>query len=135
MNRQLPSVLILDDEEIVRESLADYFEDHGWRVLLAATGEEGLDILERETPDCAVVDIRLPGINGNEFIRKARALHPEMGFVVCTGSPNYRIPEDVSAFPSVRDAVFYKPIADISLLELELQRLNALQKETGDSHA
>ena len=50
-------MLILDDDQAVRESLVDYFNDQEWRVLSAATAEEALKVLERETAAGAVMDI------------------------------------------------------------------------------
>ena len=58
------SVLVLDDEGVVRESLADYFEDCGWRVWQAASAEEALELLASESPGGVLVDIRLPGMRG-----------------------------------------------------------------------
>ncbi|PCH61150.1 MAG: response regulator, partial [Gammaproteobacteria bacterium] len=65
------TILILDDEDVVRQSFVDYFEDNLWRVVQAETAEQALDLLETEQPEVALVDIRLPGIDGDEFIREA----------------------------------------------------------------
>ena len=122
MSEQTQTVLILDDEEAVRESLADFFEDQGWRVLPAETAEEALEVLKRETPDGAVVDIRLPGMDGNEFIREACQRNISMVCVICTGSPEYHLPSDIAALPRMSEKVFVKPVADLAEMEEALCR-------------
>jgi CheY-like chemotaxis protein len=111
------TVLILDDDNAVRDSLIYYFEDRGWSVLPATSAEEALDILQHKMPDGAVVDIRLPGMDGNEFIRLACKIHTCLAYVIVTGSPEYRLPEDVRTMPPVSDNVFSKPVVKLHLLE------------------
>jgi len=66
-------VLIVDDEEIVRDVVVRYLERDGYRTLEAATGGEALEILERETPSLVVLDVMLPGHDGLEICRWIRA--------------------------------------------------------------
>jgi hypothetical protein len=99
-------VLILDDDDAVRESFMDYFEDRGWLVVPAATAEEALNVLARELLDGALVDIRLPGMNGNEFIREVCRRNIGLVCILCTGSPEYRPPADITTLPQVSDHVF-----------------------------
>ncbi|MCP4753023.1 MAG: response regulator [Proteobacteria bacterium] len=120
MTKQTRTVLILDDDEAIRRSLVDHFEDRDWRALPAETAEDALKMLEYEDPDGAIVDIRLPGMDGNAFILQAHRLKPEMAFVIATGSPAYRPPEKVLALPCVSRVVFAKPIRDLSDLEATL---------------
>ncbi len=122
MSEPTKSVLILDDDETVRQSLAGFFEDRGWRVLSSGTAEEALELLERESAAGAVVDIRLPGMDGNEFMRAACGTHPRLAYVICTGSPEYLPPGDVAALSQVSGKVFAKPVVDLSALEQELCR-------------
>jgi len=119
----MKTVLILDDEDPVRESLMDFFEDRGWRVLAAASAEAALELLQRERVDGAVVDIRLPGMDGNAFIDTAGKAYPQLVFVICTGSPDYQPSNQVSLLSTVSDKVFLKPVADLYLLADELSEL------------
>ena len=123
MDEFMLKVLIVDDEQYIRASFADYFEDHGWQTLIAHSGEQALEILERESPDGATVDIRLPGIDGNEFIRQALQKNSKMVFVVCTGSPEYDIPEDLLKNFRVSDDTLQKPVVNMALMERQLLRL------------
>ena len=66
-------MLIVDDEEIVRDVVVRYLERDGYRTLEAATGGEALEILERETPSLVVLDVMLPGHDGLEICRWIRA--------------------------------------------------------------
>lgn len=126
------TVMIVDDEVFIRQSFADWFEDRQWRSLEAASGEQALELLESEAPDCAIVDIRMGGITGDEFIRRARRKRPDMAFVICTGSPEYSIPEDLLASPCVYDRVFTKPVMGFSDLEDALLQLIAEIKAKRD---
>ena len=119
------TVLIIDDEHFVRQSFLDYFQDRLWDVIGAESGEEALAILEKESPHCAIVDIRLGGMDGNAFIREAYLKRTKMAFVICTGSPEYDIPADVRKLPGVSDRVFKKPVANLADLEEEILRLIA----------
>jgi DNA-binding response OmpR family regulator len=117
------TILILDDEKAVRESFADYFEDHHWRSLQAKSGEQALALLEKESPDGAIVDIRLGGMDGNAFIREAHVTNPKLVFVISTGSPEYEVPTDLLKLPCVSKHVFKKPVTDIAELEMDILRL------------
>ncbi|HXF70070.1 MAG TPA: response regulator transcription factor [Thermoflexus sp.] len=66
------SILLIDDDELLRRSLAFSLEQAGFRVHTAATAEEGLAIAARERPDLVLLDIRLPGIDGLEALRRFR---------------------------------------------------------------
>ena len=113
----MKTVLILDDDDAVRESLMAFFEDRGWRVLPAASGEEALEILAREKIHGSVVDIRLPGIDGNEFIRRASRMCACLAYIIITGSPEYQLPADVMVMSRVSDTVFAKPVIKLARIE------------------
>ena len=113
-------MLILDDEESVRESLVDFFEDRGWGVLSASTSEEAFDLLKHEKVAGAIVDIRLPGVDGNEFMRVVSEIHPTLACVVSTGSPEYHTPKDLVDLPQVSKKIFSKPVVDLKDLEKAL---------------
>ncbi len=123
MHQLVKTVLFVDDETYIRQSFADYFEDKQWLTLQADSGERGLEILEKEVPQCAVVDIRMGGIDGNAFIRAALKKMPHLVFVICTGSPEYDIPEDLSKHPNVSEHLFRKPVTDMLRLEAVIIKL------------
>ena len=117
------TLLILDDDSAVRRSFCDFFEDHLWDPVPAESGEEALTLLQSVRPLAAIVDVRLPGIDGNEFICQASRLMTSLKFLVCTGSPEYRIPDDLRRLPNLCPRVFHKPVIDLQELERELIRM------------
>lgn len=117
------TVLIIDDEEFIRRSFADWFGDRQWIPFESESGEQALEILKTESPNCAIVDIRMGGMNGNDFIREASRKKPDMVFVICTGSPDYFIPDDLLALPNVSEKVFRKPVTSFVELEETLLKL------------
>jgi DNA-binding response OmpR family regulator len=72
-NPVMQTVLVVDDEEIVRDVVVRYLKRDGYRTLEAATGEEALRILELETPSLVVLDVMLPEHDGLEICRWIRA--------------------------------------------------------------
>jgi CheY-like chemotaxis protein len=73
------TVLAVDDEPDARVLLRRVLEECGARVLLAASSEEGLELVRRERPDMIISDIGMPGEDGYEFIRRVRRLPPDEG--------------------------------------------------------
>lgn len=111
------SILIVDDEEYIRQSFIDYFEDWHWLVFDAESGESALELLKTQICSAAVVDIRMTGMDGETFIRNASKKYPDMVFVICTGSPEYDTSEDILRLPNVANQVFGKPVIYMDKLE------------------
>ncbi len=116
-------VLVLDDEEPVRNSLTAFLEDEGLEVVGAGSGEQALAIVAAQQLDVAVVDIRLPGMNGNDFILHAHSLAPDLQFLIYTGSANYSMPDAVTEFGVHPDQVLLKPLFDMRVLTAAILRL------------
>ncbi|GAA2045273.1 response regulator transcription factor [Streptomyces cheonanensis] len=68
----MTSVLLIEDDSLVRRSLELALGRHGWAVLPAQNGEEGLTLFEQEAPELVVLDLMLPGIDGLEVCRRLR---------------------------------------------------------------
>jgi len=77
-------ILIVDDEEGVREILARLVRKEGFEPLLASDGEAALDVLRRESPDIMLLDIRMPGVDGMEVLRRARELDHDLPVIMIT---------------------------------------------------
>ena len=69
----MPTVLVVDDEPIVRDVVVRYLERDGYRTLQAATGTAAQELVEREQPSLVVLDLMLPGIDGLALCRWIRA--------------------------------------------------------------
>ncbi len=76
MAKALPKVLIVDDETSLLNSLMAFFEDEDFDVTGASSGEEALETLSKEHFDAVIIDMRLPGIDGNEVILQAKKSDP-----------------------------------------------------------
>jgi DNA-binding response OmpR family regulator len=72
-NGAMSTILVVDDEPIVRDVVVRYLRRDGFATLEAGTGEEALTVLERETPALVVLDVMLPGTDGLELCRRIRA--------------------------------------------------------------
>jgi len=79
------SVLVVDDEVFVRESLRDLLENEGYRVIEASTVREAVQTLESESPGAIVTDLRMPREGGLVLLQEARKLGVEAPIVVLTG--------------------------------------------------
>lgn len=79
------TVLVVDDESSFRLRLMQALEERGFEAWGAATTEEAITTAERETPEYAVVDLRLPGISGLHAVRRLHDLDPTTRIVVLTG--------------------------------------------------
>jgi CheY-like chemotaxis protein len=83
------TILLVDDEELVRVGTADMLCDLGYEVLQASSGAEALGLLrEGQQPDLLVTDYLMPGMNGVELVNQVRALRPEMKTLLITGYSN-----------------------------------------------
>lgn len=78
-------VLIVDDDEVFRNRLAKALSGRGWEVHAAADGPAALDLAAQQSPDLAVVDLRLPGMGGLNIVKELRALDKTTCIVVLTG--------------------------------------------------
>ncbi len=77
-------MLIVDDEDIVRESLCDWLSSIGYKVLTAKCGEEALRIIKQKKVKIMIADLIMPGMNGIELMKKARTIIPTISTVIIT---------------------------------------------------
>lgn len=78
-------ILVLDDDESVRQVLVETLRARGYVVFQAASGEEALDALAEIDPDLLVLDFLMPGLNGAEVARRARQMRPHQKLLVVSG--------------------------------------------------
>jgi len=78
-------LLIIDDEDGIVREVKDFFEEEGYRVLSADTGEEGKQLIVKEFPDLVILDLKLPDISGIEVLRMLRKSFPNSKVIVDTG--------------------------------------------------
>lgn len=79
------AVLIIDDEQSIRDLLAAALTDLGYAPVTASSGQEALDILARQSVMVMIVDMNMPGMNGLELGRRIRAAYPLAQMLALTG--------------------------------------------------
>ncbi len=77
-------ILVVDDEPDAVELLQEYLLTKGYEVLTATNGEEALIKIREARPHAILLDIRMPGMNGLEVLKRAREIDPEAGIVMMT---------------------------------------------------
>ncbi len=83
------TILLIDDEEDILEVLEEYFKEKGYRVLTAATGEEGIEIARGQELSMVLVDLRLPGADGTEVVDEIRKIDSDLPVVIITAYPSF----------------------------------------------
>ena len=115
-------ILLVDDEEIVHQTIGDYLSDCGHRVDRALDGPSALEAVESSSYDLAFVDVRMPGIDGISLLTRFREHRPEMPVVIITGHGNVEMADEALRLGAVE--LLVKPIR---LLDLDA----ILEKVTG----
>jgi CheY-like chemotaxis protein len=78
-------IVIIDDEDVVAETLADAVRGQGHTVAVGHSGSEGLALLAEKTPDAVFLDLVMPGLSGVDLLKEIRRDNPELPIVVVTG--------------------------------------------------
>lgn len=110
--------MIIDDEEHIRDSLSCFLEDFDdFHVRAAHSAELALQDLRLEPADLCIVDIRLPAMNGVEFIRVVREQGLCPRHVLHTGSTDFQLYVDIGELGLRAEDVFQKPCDSMAMLE------------------
>lgn len=120
-------VLLVDDEEMIRDCVSAYLEDEGFSVHCAASAEEALAAIVSICPAVCISDLRLPGMNGEEFIGRAYALCPSTGYMLHTGML-YNLSDELRAIGMTADDVMLKPIHYLSKLVNKIKLIAAARR-------
>lgn len=117
-------ILIVDDEDSVRENLAIFLEDEGFSVVEAITAELALEQIIEKQFRYLIVDMRLPAMDGSELIRKAHAMDSQQRFLIHTASTEFSLPEELKLLGVRSEDVFHKPLTDMTVITQALERLS-----------
>jgi signal transduction histidine kinase/FixJ family two-component response regulator len=112
-------VLIVDDEEDICEVLSISLSDLGYKVYTAGNGEEALQVFEKTKPSIVLTDIRMPGIDGIELLRRIKDQYPETEVIMITGHGDMNLA--IRSLKLEATDFITKPIND-ELLEIALKR-------------
>lgn len=125
------NILFMEDEQTIREVLAEYMKMQGYVVTEAADGEEAISALGEKSYNLAVLDIMVPKKNGLEVLTYIREHHPDMAVIMLTALDDEST--QVKAFNGYADDYVIKPVSPIILLkriETILRRTVKYEKET-----
>ena len=109
------SIVIVDDEEEIREALSRHFRFLGYAVKTAGNGDDALAILAEEKADVLISDIRMPGMSGVDLLKAAKREYPMLHVIMITG---YVTQESVLAcMRHGADTCIFKPWPDLAEIE------------------
>jgi two-component system nitrogen regulation response regulator NtrX len=86
-----PVVLIVDDEEGIRESLSGILEDEGYRVVSSGTAEDALRTVQEQTPDLIILDVWLPKMDGIQALQEIKSLKQDIPVIMISGHGNIEV--------------------------------------------
>ncbi len=96
-------ILIVDDDEIHLLLTKLELKDERWQVITASNGQEGMELFESETPDLAIVDVKMPGMDGITLLKKMKERRPEIPVAIFTGYDKRAL-----SLPNEADAIVVK---------------------------
>jgi CheY-like chemotaxis protein len=110
-------ILIVDDEPAICNNLEAFFEDDGIQTYSARSAEEAIDLIAGGLDiDVCIMDLRLPGMNGADGIRRICTFAPEVRFIIHTGSLDEAVDATLRRTGLKGIPVFRKPVEDLALL-------------------
>jgi len=124
MNEPRAKILIIDDEEALRNSFAYYLEDLGYQILTAENGRVGLDLFDPDTIDLVLVDLRMPEVDGLEVLGLVTETAPDTPMIVISGTGV--ISDAVEALHKGAWDYLLKPVENLTILAHAVE--NALEK-------
>jgi len=119
------ALLIVDDEEGIRETLSGIFEDEGYIVTAVASGEEALGVLREQSPDLVLLDVWLSGMDGIETLQEIKKTSPNLPVVMISGHGNIEL-----AVKATRMGAYEFLEKPLSLERVLLVARRALEKRT-----
>lgn len=120
-------VLIVDDDENIRNTMKAILEDEGYIVDLAATGNEAVEKTQKAAYNIALLDIRLPDMEGIELLKLMKDYTPRTRKIMVTGYPS--IQNAITALNKNADAYLIKPVNIEKLLNTVKEQLQLQEEE------
>ncbi len=120
-------ILIIDDDENIRKVLQTILEDEGYVVETAETAKKGIERSDKAFYNLALIDVRLPDMEGIELLSKLRSTKPKMRKIIVTGYPTLQ--NAVSAVNKGADAYVTKPFEVEKILQTIREQLKKQEEE------
>ena len=122
-----PKILIVDDDESIRKVLAAVLEESGYMIDAAENGKEAIEKTDKNFYNLALVDIRLPDIEGSKLIAMMKETTPRMRKIIITGFPSLQ--NAVEALNKGADAYIIKPFDMDKVLQTIKDQLKKYEEE------
>lgn len=94
----MKKILLVDDEESIHLLYREEFEEDGYEVHSALSGEEALEKLNIVNPDLVILDINMPGMNGIDVLRRMKETQPNMPVILCSAYQEFK--QDLASWAS-----------------------------------
>ena len=114
-------ILVIDDDDVVRQSIVAYLEDSGFSVKEAPDGRTGIDLLKSSSPSIVITDLRMPDVDGLQVLKTIRNWKPELPVIVVSGMGVVRDVVDALRLGAVDYLV--KPLVDMEVLVHAINRI------------
>jgi two-component system, NtrC family, nitrogen regulation response regulator NtrX len=121
----MATILIIDDERAIRKTLGEILSYEGYKIDEAGDGEEGLKRFGEKTYDVVICDIKMPKVDGIEFLEKAKAINPDVPVIMVSGHGNID-----TAVEAVKKGAFDYVSKPPDLNRLLITLRNALDKQS-----
>lgn len=119
-HREDRTILVIDDEVYIRESIISFLEDHGFSTAGAENGRIGLEIFDKEQPDLILCDLRMPEMDGLEVLEAIGSKNDKIPVIIVSGAGN--ISDTVEALRLGAWDYIIKPIQDMNVLHHAIQK-------------
>ena len=90
-------ILLVDNDEWIRDSLTGYFDAEGCHILAVETAEEGMELLTQQNYDIILIDYKLPGIDGLTFSKKIQEICPDTIKILITAYKNKKVVSEAAS--------------------------------------
>lgn len=117
------SILIVDDNQAINLNLQCFFEDYDIPTICCFSGEEAIEHIEAH-PECtrAIINLRLPGMDGDKLLIKLKKINPQLHILIHTGALDFTISDVLVSLGVEPEDLFYKPQNN---MEVFLERFKA----------
>ena len=114
------TVLVIDDEDFVRDTITGYLEDSGFEVIEAENGREGVELFDQHQPALVLCDLRMPKMDGLEVLNHVMSQQRDTPFIVLSGAGVMK--DVVEALRLGASDYLFKPLEDLAVLEHSIRR-------------